>query len=332
MILVVLAAVFFAIVLALLLFGGRSRPPAGDDAETLYVIPSSLRLRSAPSLEAPVLTNLTRGETLTHLETDGSWVKVRRAGGAEGWAERSYLETATDHERRMARSNAIKALPPLLGEVERAVPIYAGPGIFFPIIGELAAGSAVTVYTRNHDFYAVDSQGEVAYAEVDAIDLSEAGAALFEVAASPESDVIDREPDLTASLPEFQPPDFPRPVEREPEPVEPSPAPRPTEPRRSGGVYQSVPPGGTEPVVIDRVVPRYPPAAVSRRIEGTVVVRALVRRNGRVSSVEILRDQPFGLGEAAASAVRRWRFRPGTYQGEPIDVAYNVTVNFRLAD
>ena len=85
-------------------------------------------------------------------------------------------------------------------------------------------------------------------------------------------------------------------------------------------------------MVIDRVVPRYPPAAVARGVEGTVVVRALVRRNGRVSSVQILRDQPYGLGEAAANAVRRWRFRPGTYQGEPIDVAFNVTVNFRLAD
>jgi TonB family protein len=45
----------------------------------------------------------------------------------------------------------------------------------------------------------------------------------------------------------------------------------------------------------------------------------------------IIRDQPNGLGDAAADAVRRWRFAPATYQGRPIDVYYTVTVNFKLS-
>ena len=51
---------------------------------------------------------------------------------------------------------------------------------------------------------------------------------------------------------------------------------------------------------------------------------------GTIDNVEIIRDLPDGLGEAARRAVQQWRFRPATLGGEPIDVYYTVTVNFRL--
>ena len=335
-VILLLGAIFFGIVIALLVSTGKEPGPPVAELEDLYVVPSSLRLRTEPNLDAPVVSNLDRGEKLEQLAQDGSWVQVRRSDGSIGWAERTYLETATDHERRAARYNAIRLLPPLQGEVERKVPLHSGPGVFFPVIGELDAGSEVTVYTRDHDFYAIEIGGEVAFAEVGAIDLSGAGAAVFEVAASDDEPIEPRElPPLTASIPE-EAPDFlpPReepspPPRAEPE-VQPEPPPAVSPGRR--GVYPGVPPGGTEPIVVDRAIPRYPPAARGNGIEGTVVVRAVVRRNGRVGDVEILRDLPYGLGEAAASAVRRWRFRPATYEGRPIDVYYNVTVNFRLSD
>lgn len=334
-VILVLAAIFFGIVIALLVATGKEPRPEVEPLEDLYVVPSSLRLRTEPNLDAPIVTNLDRGEMIEQLAQEGSWVQVRRTDGSIGWAERTYLETATDHERRVARYNAIRLLPPLQGEVERKVPLHSGPGVFFPVIGELDAGSDVTVYTRDHDFYAIEIGGEVAFAEVDAIDLSGAGAAVFEVAASDDEPFEPRQlPPLTASISDEPPISLP-PREQPPPPPtpEPEPEPEPTtiSPGR-GGVYAGVPPGGTDPVVIDRAIPRYPPAARGNGIEGTVVVRAVVRRNGRVGDVEILRDLPYGLGEAAASAVRRWRFRPATYQGRPIDVYYNVTVNFRLSN
>jgi TonB family protein len=329
-----LAAVFFTIVAALLIFGGKEESRDTGALEELYVVPPSLRLRTQPNLNSPVLANLERGERLEQLGNEGTWAQVRRADGTIGWAERMYLETTSDHERRSARYNAIRLLPPLQGEVERKAPLYAGPGIFFPIIGEVTEGARVTVYTRDHDFYAVDMKGDIGFAEVDAIDLSGAGAALFEVAASDEpEEVLPEEEELppTASIPEF--PGYPE--EEEPteqaELPEPPIAPEPGPPVERG-IYPGVPPGGTDPVVTDRVLPRYPRSARASGVEGTVVVRAVVRRNGRVGSVEIVKDLPYGLGEAAANAVKRWRFRPATYQGEPIDVYYNVTVNFRLSD
>jgi TonB family protein len=91
-----------------------------------------------------------------------------------------------------------------------------------------------------------------------------------------------------------------------------------------------VPPGGTQPEEIDRVVPRYPAAARRRNVGGAVVVRGIVRRDGTIDNVEIIKDLPYGLGEEARRAVSRWRFRAATYRGEAIDVYYTVTVNFRL--
>jgi periplasmic protein TonB len=77
-------------------------------------------------------------------------------------------------------------------------------------------------------------------------------------------------------------------------------------------------------------MPRYPSSARRRGIGGAVVVRGIVRRDGTIDNVEIIKDLPDGLGQEARRAVSRWRFRPATYRGEPIDVYYTVTVNFRL--
>src|SRR6202030_3073795 len=96
-------------------------------------------------------------------------------------------------------------------------------------------------------------------------------------------------------------------------------------------VYAAVPPGGTQPEEVDRVVPRYPIMARRANVAGAVVVRGIVRRDGTIDNVEIIKDLPDGLGEAAREAVQQWRFRAATYRGEPIDVYYTVTVNFRLS-
>src|SRR5262249_14620382 len=112
-----------------------------------------------------------------------------------------------------------------------------------------------------------------------------------------------------------------------------APAPADTAPAESGpagGVYTAVPLGGTQPVEIDRVIPRYPLAARRAQGEGSVVGRGIGRRDGTNDDVEVIKALAYGLGEAARQAVSQWKFRPATYRGEPIDVYYTVTVNFRL--
>jgi len=245
---------------------------------------------------------------------------VQTADGLAGWAERSALERTVEQQRRLARYAAIRKLPPLQGETSDRVQLYAGPGIFYPPVGELAEGTQVVVYTRDHDFFAIEHGKAVAYASVDVIDVSASGSRQLEVAEAPTATTGTTATTSTETAAVEPPPlPEPEPMPTTPEPIEPT-----------TGVYSAVPPGGTQPEEIDRVIPRYPAGARRAGIGGAVVVRGIVRRDGTIDNVEIIKDLPQGLGEEARRAVSRWRFRPATYRGEPIDVYYTVTVNFRL--
>jgi len=314
-----LAVVFFALLgLIVLRSGGEKREEAAG-LETLTVLPARVRLRTEPHARAPVVATPTSGDRLTLLEDRGAWVRVQTADGLVGWAERSALEKTAEVQRRMKRYEAIRKLPPLRGEATDRVQLYAGPGIFYPLMGEIAVGTQVVVYTRDHDFYAIEHGSAVAYASVDTIDLSASGTRQLEVA-------TESLPQTETTATETQPPVADTAV-AEPPPM-PQSSPTPVEP--STGVYSAVPPGGTQPEEVDRVVPRYPSAARRAGVAGAVVVRGIVRRDGTIDNVEVIKDLPHGLGDEARRAVSRWRFRPATYRGEPIDVYYTVTVNFKL--
>jgi TonB family protein len=316
-----LAVLFFVILGAIILASGGKKDEPAAAVETLTVLSARIRIRTEPHARAPVVATATSGDRVTLLEDRGAWVRVQTADGLAGWAERSALEKTAELQRRVSRYKAIRALPPLQGSATDRVQLYAGPGIFYPLMGELAEGTQVVVYTRDHDFYAVEHGKSIAYASVDAIDVSASG--------SPQLDVqtASAEPADTAGT--TMPPVADTAVTEPPLP-EPLPAPEPEPVERSTGVYSAVPPGGTQPEEIDRVMPRYPALARRRNIGGAVVVRGIVRQDGTIDNVQIIKDLPYGLGEEARRAVSQWRFRPATYRGEPIDVYYTVTVNFRL--
>ncbi|HVT42963.1 MAG TPA: TonB family protein [Thermoanaerobaculia bacterium] len=315
-IVIALGGIFFTL-LGLLIFVGRSQKdrPA-EKPSVLYVVPTGLRVRAAPSPTAEIITTVERGQKLELLETRGSWVRIQAPDGSLGWSERSYLEGEAEHARRTARVERIRELPPLDGVVEKRTPLYAGPGIFYPVVGQLEPPSRVQIFTRDHDFFAVEAGGEIVYADVDAIRLTTPpGGAQLEVA--------ERE---QPEFPGYEPPDSPM---FEPEPLPPAFEPPPAT-SAAGRVYPEVPAGGTAPAATSRSRPRYPLAARRAGIEGSVVIRAIVRGDGSVDNVEVIQNLPHGLGDAAREAVAEWRFRPATYRGEPIDVFYTVTVNFRL--
>jgi len=76
--------------------------------------------------------------------------------------------------------------------------------------------------------------------------------------------------------------------------------------------------------------PQYTEIARKARIQGVVIVQAIVTKQGDVQEVKVLKGLPMGLDKAAADAVRKWRFKPATLNGKPVDVYYNLTVNFTL--
>jgi protein TonB len=76
--------------------------------------------------------------------------------------------------------------------------------------------------------------------------------------------------------------------------------------------------------------PQYTEIARKARIQGVVIVEAIIDKQGNVTNVKILKGLPMGLDQAAAEAVQKWKFKPATLNGKPVAVIYNLTVNFRL--
>jgi protein TonB len=89
----------------------------------------------------------------------------------------------------------------------------------------------------------------------------------------------------------------------------------------------------SEPVVeaqiISRIEPRYPPLPLQMRQSGTVILRAIISRDGRIDALEVVSGSPFFV-QAALDAVRQWRYRPTLLNGEPVEVETTITVVFRL--
>jgi TonB family protein len=88
----------------------------------------------------------------------------------------------------------------------------------------------------------------------------------------------------------------------------------------------------TLPILLNRVEPVYPAVARKARIAGIVIIEAIIDRAGVVKDARVLKPLPFGLDQAAIDAVRQWKFRPGRYHGKPVDVIFDLTVNFRLPE
>lgn len=98
-----------------------------------------------------------------------------------------------------------------------------------------------------------------------------------------------------------------------------------------GGVYQ--PGNGVSlPQLVREVKPAYTSDAMRAKIQGVVLLRCIVRPDGSVSDIEVLRslDPTFGLDQEAVKAARQWRFRPGMRQGQPVSVEITIELTFTL--
>ncbi|HXA17185.1 MAG TPA: TonB family protein [Thermoanaerobaculia bacterium] len=84
------------------------------------------------------------------------------------------------------------------------------------------------------------------------------------------------------------------------------------------------------PVAITRAKPDYTDAARKGRVTGVVVVEAIVNKQGDVEQVKVLKGLPMGLSEQAVEAVKKWHFHPGTLNGQPVEVIFDLTVTFTL--
>jgi protein TonB len=88
--------------------------------------------------------------------------------------------------------------------------------------------------------------------------------------------------------------------------------------------------GVTKGQLIEKIEPKYPPLARSARIQGEVVLAAVISKTGEIQNLELVSGPPI-LVPAALDAVRQWRYRPFLLNGVPAEVETVVTVTFRIA-
>jgi TonB family protein len=90
--------------------------------------------------------------------------------------------------------------------------------------------------------------------------------------------------------------------------------------------------GVTLPKPISEVKPQYTPEAVQARIEGTLMMTAVVRTDGMPVDIEITKslDTRYGLDKQAVAALSQWRFEPGRKDGKPVPVLVTVETRFKL--
>jgi len=83
------------------------------------------------------------------------------------------------------------------------------------------------------------------------------------------------------------------------------------------------------PSPLRKVDPKYPPTAVAEHIEGEVILYAVIRRDGSVDSIQLIRGIDDQLDGNAMRALAQWKFRPAQRDGEPLDLEAIVHIPFR---
>jgi TonB family protein len=118
-----------------------------------------------------------------------------------------------------------------------------------------------------------------------------------------------------------------------PAPAQAAPAePKPQPSVKEGDVVELTP-DVVRPEPISKVNPEYPLAAQRRKVEGTVIVTALISERGEVSEVRVLRGAggSAGLNEAAIAAIKKWKFRPAVKEGKRVKVWLNFPIVFKVS-
>lgn len=97
----------------------------------------------------------------------------------------------------------------------------------------------------------------------------------------------------------------------------------------SGDVF-SVGNGVSSPSVLYKVDPEYTEDARQQKVSGSVLLSVVVGTDGMAHDINIVKGIGSGLDEQAAAAIEKWRFEPGTRDGEPVAVRATIEVNFKL--
>ena len=88
--------------------------------------------------------------------------------------------------------------------------------------------------------------------------------------------------------------------------------------------------GVTKGLLIHKQEPTYPPLARAARVQGEVVLSAVIDTNGQIQNLTLVSGHPM-LVPAALDAVKQWRYKPYLLNGQPVEVETTITVIFTLS-
>lgn len=108
----------------------------------------------------------------------------------------------------------------------------------------------------------------------------------------------------------------------QPPPAPAAPTPTATAPLRVSGTVQ-------EARILRRIMPIYPPLAITARVQGTVHLVGVIARDGTIRDLQVIDGHPM-LVRAAVDAVRQWIYKPTLLSGEAVEVMAPITVTFKL--
>jgi len=98
------------------------------------------------------------------------------------------------------------------------------------------------------------------------------------------------------------------------------------------GGQQRLGPDISPPRALTKIIPSYSETARDLRIEGKVIIQAIVRKDGAVEVIGVKQGLGYGLDENAVLALRRLKLSPATKNGIPVDVEMDIAVDFSLDD
>ena len=107
-----------------------------------------------------------------------------------------------------------------------------------------------------------------------------------------------------------------------PPPPPPKAKPKPPSRVRIGGNVQRA-------NLLKQVRPRYPALAKQARIQGSVILEAIISKDGTIENLKVLKGHPL-LIKSALAAVKQWRYKPTVLNGIRVEVVTRITVNFNL--
>lgn len=87
--------------------------------------------------------------------------------------------------------------------------------------------------------------------------------------------------------------------------------------------------GVAEKNILKKVPPKYPQEARRNFIQGTVMLEAVIAKDGSITNLRVMSGNPL-LAASALDAVKKWRYRPYMLNGEPVDVETTIKIDFHM--